>query len=437
MCVWATPCADNKQFSTFLHQVRWSLNKNQTGVMLSHRRRAHCWRVLVTPRKAYSWKLRICKASTSFAEDSLLGKNDKIANYVHPWLWVNCIYHGWFLSTSIGGFKKPHSNWPEVLQGNKHVYIISISISIKNMLGWQGINKFMAIQTLVGTVWGFSSGSAGGAVTPADVPIPSVEPPVMTNPPSPKASPALSSPEPVAVKPEVSVDALQADALEKLKCHMRNLEDQMMAELEQKKRQAEQDLETHMAVKRKRLQEQVDVLAEERSEQECRLALVSEQLQEKMQCLSEEQTTLDELKEKSRMMQEQLSSMPVTPRTEDGQHRKTQHKEALKLKLQAAALKTPENSTQSPASVHSQQSQQPPPSKQSTPTGGPSDGSSPPPDALVLVPTSSQRFTSSTHPEAWQYLYRLTKSKDKCDEEIYKAWHEGLGCVLFFYTLQL
>jgi len=274
-------------------------------------------------------------------------------------------------------------------------------------------------------------------VTPADVPIPSVEPPVMTNPPSPKASPALSSPEPVAVKPEVSVDALQADALEKLKCHMRNLEDQMMAELEQKKRQAEQDLETHMAVKRKRLQEQVDVLAEERSEQECRLALVSEQLQEKMQCLSEEQTTLDELKEKSRMMQEQLSSMPVTPRTEDGQHRKTQHKEALKLKLQAAALKTPENSTQSPASVHSQQSQQPPPSKQSTPTGGPSDGSSPPPDALVLVPTSSQRFTSSTHPEAWQYLYRLTKSKDKCDEEIYKAWHEGLGCVLFFYTLQL
>ena len=148
--------------------------------------------------------------------------------------------------------------------------------------------------------------------------------------------------------------------------------------------------------------------------------------------MSEEQAALDELKEKSRMMQEQLNSMPVTPRTEDDHERKTQHKEALKLKLQAAALKTPEQPTQSPVSVHSQHSQ-PPSSKQPSPTGGASDGSSPIPDGHILVPTSSQRFTSSTHPEAWQYLYRLTKSKDKCDEEIYKAWHEGLG--LFYFSI--
>ena len=168
------------------------------------------------------------------------------------------------------------------------------------------------------------------------------------------------------------MDELKQDMLEKLHSHMKDLEDKMMAELETKKRQAEQELEKHIDAKRQRLQDQVNVLAEERSEQECRLALVSEQLQEKMQC------------------------------------------------------------TQSPVSVHSQHSQ-PPSSKQPSPTGGASDGSSPIPDGHILVPTSSQRFTSSTHPEAWQYLYRLTKSKDKCDEEIYKAWHEGLG--LFYFSI--
>ena len=259
-----------------------------------------------------------------------------------------------------------------------------------------------------------------------------VEPEVTTNPPSPKASPALPPAKPVAAKQEVSMNALESEMLERLKGRMKELEDSMMAELENKKRQAEQDLENQLNVKRKRLEEQVELLAEERSEQECKLALVSEQLQEKMQCVSEEQTTLDDLKQKSRMMQENLNTMPVTPRSEDGQDQKTRDKEALRLKLQGVTLKTPEHSMQSPASVQSQLSHEPAPSKQSTPTDG-----SPPPETLVLVPTSSQRFTSSTHPEAWQYLYRLTKNKEKCDEEIYKAWHEGLGCVLFFSMVQL
>lgn len=44
-----------------------------------------------------------------------------------------------------------------------------------------------------------------------------------------------------------------------------------------------------------------------------------------------------------------------------------------------------------------------------------------------IAPVSDQRFTSGNCPQAWHQLYRITRKKDGCHQEIYEAWHEGMA----------
>ena len=246
------------------------------------------------------------------------------------------------------------------------------------------------------------------------------DPGEVQNEPPPTVTPAATPLEPAQKVPataDAAMDAMEKKLLEQVHARMDELEQKMMKEVSERKRQAEENLENEMGKKKQCLQKDIDDLMEQRSEEESRLALISEQLQEKMLCVSEEQKALDDLKAKSQIMQQQLSEAAAeTPVAKDGgEDPKAKQKEALRLKLMnAQALQSQVPST--------------PKVPTPTPSGSPSSTVQSSPPGGEMVPVSSQRFTSSTHPEAWQYLYRLTRTRDKCgDEEIYKAWHEGLG----------
>ena len=277
-----------------------------------------------------------------------------------------------------------------------------------------------------GHLWGYSSGSAGGSVTPRSLPgggTPALEPTeTETQPcePPPRVSPDDTRPEPAQAVPAVAdaaMDAMEKKLVEQMHARMDELEQKMMKDLHERKRKAEENLDDEMGRKKQFLQQEIDTLMEQRSEEESRLALVAEQLQDKMLCVSEEQTVLDDLKAKSQIMQQKLDEAAAsTPEVkEGGDDPKVKQKEALRLKLMnAQAMQSQVPSTP----------KVPPP----TPSGSPACSVQSTSPGGEVVPVSSQRFTSSTHPEAWQYLYRLTRSRDKCgDEEIYKAWHEGCG----------
>ena len=59
------------------------------------------------------------------------------------------------------------------------------------------------------------------------------------------------------------------------------------------------------------------------------------------------------------------------------------------------------------------------------------------PKGDIVVPISNTRFTSSTHPEAWHFLYRINKKVDDKDslpewqKEVYEQWHAGLSAPNF------
>ena len=268
---------------------------------------------------------------------------------------------------------------------------------------------------------GYSSGSAGGSVTPktSEVQVPPTELPAENGTPEALPPPNPTSPEIAEAPPKAEAPAedrlakVEQAMMDQLNGRMRDLENKMFDELMNRKREAEQNIDHEVNTKKQRLQNDLEKLVEEKAEQETKLALVSEQLQEKMLCISEEQTVLDELREKSRVMQQKLLEAAAERNTgehrndeENDEQKKNKQKEALRLKLAQASQAVTPSPSPAPASLNST----PPPVAAAPP---------------VEIPTSTQRFTSSTHPEAWQYLYRLTKSPDKCDEEIYKAWHEG------------
>lgn len=219
-----------------------------------------------------------------------------------------------------------------------------------------------------------------------------------------------------------TLEALEKSLVEKLNARMLELEHKMVAELESRKREAEQNMDEEVNKKRQRLQGDIQDLIDERTEQENKLAVATEQLQDKMQSVSSEQAILDELREKSRAMQKQLQEAAVANHNPGkSEDEKAKQKELLKQKMQASAHKAPPNPPATPNAALAS------PSTVSSTTPG--TESTPAVTEQAMVPVSSQRFTSSTHPEAWQYLYRLTKHKDKCDEEVYNAWHEGSGSI--------
>lgn len=290
---------------------------------------------------------------------------------------------------------------------------------------------------------GFSSGSAGGEVlgefpekpkTPERSPDPpATQEQVPVTGEKPPVSPIASVSE-----PQSSVSALETELKERMYKHMAALEKEMTNEFMEKKRKAESDLEVEINLKReKRMRDLEEDLSEEKRLKETHLARLECQLSERMQLVSDEQALIDELKEKSRELQKKLAdeqaklqnlnSVPATPVVETPMlDEKDRAKELLKLKIQ----QTVERSREVPAA---QQTPSPP---NSTVSGagdgsGLSSGGTPTSEPTgVIVPITDMRFTSSTHPGAWHFLYRVTRREDQCDKEIYDQWHAG-GKILY------
>ena len=274
---------------------------------------------------------------------------------------------------------------------------------------------------------GYSSGSAGGSVLGDAVHNPPdskelCEPsPSLTGPPQPPPKePAQQLPEPA-----LSASALELEMKARMDKHAKALEKAMTDDFLDMKRKAEAELETEMEQKRmKRMQELDEEMEEKKRMKEAALESMEMQLQTRMQLVADEQMLLDDLKEKSKNMQrkieEEASRMTTASAQKTTEDPKTAMKERLKEKLQEkAALATP------PPSGAAQKS---PPSADSVPAA-PESAKGTPPNATI-VPMTDMRFTSSTHPAAWQFLYRLTKREDQCDKEIYDAWHAGAKTVL-------
>ena len=281
------------------------------------------------------------------------------------------------------------------------------------------------------TCLGYSSGSAGGTVTPVnEEPRNAVEPP----PATPKPDDVAEPPNPSQLQPSEPVDAdsepaqvkqlqnrladFEADMLATLQAKIQSLEETLLNEVHEKKRRAEELLEQELFHKRQKIDAEIFDMEEQRSLHETRLAIASEQLQERMLLVTDEQKVLDDLREKGRALQKQLDAesvskgepSPKTPLTVHGMT-EGEKKELLKLKLAKISQGTPESTTGQSGSA--------------TPSPPPTEKVPEAPSQALMVPTSDQRFTSSTHPQAWHCLYRMTKKQDGCDAEIYKMWHEG------------
>ena len=281
---------------------------------------------------------------------------------------------------------------------------------------------------------GYSSGSAGGSVLGDAVHDPPTskelcEPsPSLTGPPEPPPK------EPAQQLPEsaLSASALESEMKARMDKHAKALEKAMTDDFLEMKRKAEAELETEMEQKRmKRMQELDEEMEEKKRMKEAALESMEMQLQSRMQLVADEQMLLDDLKEKSKNMQrkieEEASRMTTASAQKTTEDPKTAMKERLKEKLQEkAALATP------PPSGAVQKS---PPSADSVPAAPESAKGTPPNTAIV--PMTDMRFTSSTHPAAWQFLYRLTKREDQCEKEIYDAWHAGAKTVLMELSIML
>ena len=217
--------------------------------------------------------------------------------------------------------------------------------------------------------------------------------------------------------------------LQRLEQKMKQLEVSFLEELDRKKRKAEQDMETEINEKRRKLDDEIFQMEEEKALHESRLAITSDQLQQNMALVSEEQQLLDELREKSRKMKSELEAAAAEKTKQDdlAKREAAEKKEALKRKLELAKAGPPTPSPSTVASPGNVSSAMPTSAGEVETPGESTDaqlGGGGPHDGRV-VPISDQRFTSSTHPQAWHCLYRMTRKPDSCDAEIYKLWHEG------------
>ena len=268
---------------------------------------------------------------------------------------------------------------------------------------------------------GYSSGSAGGTVVPPSEsqtlpPQREVDEPHVKTEPGPPAGIELGT-------HENACKHLEETMMKRLEEKLFGLEQKFLGELEEKKRKAHEEMMFELNEKRRKIDDEIFELEEEKILHESRLAMASEQLQERMVLVADEQKTLDDLREKSRTMRQELEAAGREKEQLANQAKRAaqEKKELLRQKLAATAKKnaTPESLSPSPASVASQPTVSPFPSDERN--GG---------EAVALV--SDQRFTSSTHPQAWHCLYRMTRKADSCDAEIYKLWHEG-GVMLGYW----
>jgi len=268
---------------------------------------------------------------------------------------------------------------------------------------------------------GYSSGSAGGTVVPPSEsqtlpPQREVDEPHVKTEPGPPAGIELGT-------HENACKHLEETMMKRLEEKLFGLEQKFLGELEEKKRKAHEEMMFELNEKRRKIDDEIFELEEEKILHESRLAMASEQLQERMVLVADEQKTLDDLREKSRTMRQELEAAGREKEQLANQAKREaqEKKELLRQKLEATAKKnaTPESVSPSPASVASQPTVSPFPSDERN--GG---------EAVALV--SDQRFTSSTHPQAWHCLYRMTRKADSCDAEIYKLWHEG-GVMLGYW----
>lgn len=278
------------------------------------------------------------------------------------------------------------------------------------------------------SVSGYSSGSAGGSILDTTEAATPAEPPqgheAFPDPALPKQVPGEGEVPPTVAGPmpgfNTTMETLEKEMMERLQLKMLELEESFTREIHEKKRVAEQELEKEYNGKRAKLDDEIFDLQENLVHQQTQLALASEQLQERMLLVSDEQKCLDDLREKTRQMKLQLEAAadhdppmhppPCTP--------SSKAKELLKKKLEQTQKKPAVPiSTPSPASLPSA-------GRPSENTGdlGEVSGNGP------MVPVSDQRFTSSTHPQAWHCLYRMCRKPDGIDKEIYDKWHSGLVC---------
>ena len=287
---------------------------------------------------------------------------------------------------------------------------------------------------------GYSSGSAGGSVLggapeacEGPMPKPSDQVPV-----PPDLAPSPSLPPPLTETPVPELASLEAEMKSRMERHAKALEKALTDDFLEKKRQAEMDLDMEMDLKRqKRMRELEEELKEQADMKKAALESLDMQLAERMQLVADEQNTLDDLRDKSidmrRMLEEESKKVEGThmehaepPATPAASESKTAMKEKLRQKLQDTAQKKAELA--SIALTPSVGIAAPTPESTQVPTG-PKDG--------AIMPITDMRFSSSTHPAAWQFLYRLTRKPDQCDQSIYEAWHAGGDLNIWFQYIPI
>ena len=222
---------------------------------------------------------------------------------------------------------------------------------------------------------------------------------------------------------------LEQELKEKMTAHAQALEKHLVDDILDRKRKAEEELDNEMETRRqKRLRDLEEELAEEKLMKETELASLECQLQERMQLVANEQSHLDDLKDKAIDMQrklemesEQLTAralvnppntpVPPGPTADDKSTMKEKLREKIEKQLknqQVSDQRTPVQTVPCPSPVTA------------APSTSPSEHG-----GNAIVPMTDMRFTSSTHPAAWQFLYRLTRKEDQCDKTIYETWHAG------------
>ena len=260
---------------------------------------------------------------------------------------------------------------------------------------------------------------------PDQPPLQPLMPAVPTESVPPTRAPFQEVPVPEAAP--VSLSSMEAEMKARMDAHAKLLEKAMTDEFLQKKRVAEEQLEEEMEMKRqKRLRDLEEEIKEETLAKQAKLASLDLQLQERMQLVADEQTLLDDLKDKSIEMQRKLEEESKTlskkspePMRSDAADPKTAMKAKLKEKLDNMGKGLPAT----PTSHTTESLGHTPVAEGLTPTTSPKEGN-------VIMPMTDMRFTSSTHPAAWQFLYRMTKKEEHCDKSIYDAWHAGAPIVL-------
>ena len=193
---------------------------------------------------------------------------------------------------------------------------------------------------------GYSSGSAGGTVTPQNS-VPGKEaselsregksepePPKPEVPAPPQSLATEAAPPPAdAMLSEARMKELEADMLARLEERMKKLEAEMRLDLVNQKRQAEEELEEQLNGKRRKVEKDLENAIQQKAEEEEKLAAANELLQEKMLSVSEEERALEDLRQRSIQMQANLEKA--------AQELQAQQKETRELETEKERKKNP------------------------------------------------------------------------------------------------